>query len=172
MMILFKWLPGSDYQMRFIAEVPDSTYEIVETESEILSPPTKPVLRTATTIKLKTEPFDKNAKDQDTTSWKSALVKQESPHRDSKSPDDGVLSDWSGPTVEDLLKRKRSPSPSRVLTTKYSPRNLRSRRGEGEEKNKGEKRSKGETEAEQGRRRDRRRHDEARQLSFSFFSSR
>lgn len=54
--------------MRFIAEVPDSTYEIVETESEILSPPTKPVLRTATTIKLKTEPFDKNAKDQDTTS--------------------------------------------------------------------------------------------------------
>lgn len=34
MMILFKRSPGSDYQMWIIAEVPDSTYEIVETESE------------------------------------------------------------------------------------------------------------------------------------------
>lgn len=61
-MILFKRSPGSDYQMWIIAEVPGSTYEIVETESEILSLPTKPVLRTVTTVKLKLEPLDKAAK--------------------------------------------------------------------------------------------------------------
>ena len=73
MMILFKRSSGLEYQIWIIAEVSDSTYEIMEAENEICSLSTKSVLRTATTIKLKAEPFN------------DTLVKQEFPQRESKS---------------------------------------------------------------------------------------